>query len=151
MRIDQRHPVEPGARRTTFRKPPKSSPIVGLRLQGARRTTFRKPRTTQLGQLCSEAVDGKARLLRCLATRLARWRSELTHHWESLPSDHFGDESGAAVFWVETISDAVLPAAGEKHGNVASVRLRLEIVARRRIAKLISEFSEHIDELRWGW
>jgi len=46
-----------------------------------------------------------------------------------LPSDHFGDESGAAVFWVETISDAVLPAAGEKHGNVASVRLRLEIVA----------------------
>jgi hypothetical protein len=36
-----------------------------------------------------------------------------------LPSDHFGDESGAAVFWVETISDAVLPAAGEKHGNVA--------------------------------
>jgi hypothetical protein len=23
------------------------------------------------------------------------------------------------VFWVETISDAVLPAAGEKHGNVA--------------------------------
>ena len=97
MRIDQRHPVEPGARRTTFRK----------------------PRATQLAQLCSEAVDGKARLLRCLATRLARWRSELTHHWESLPSDHFGNESGAAVFWVETISGAVLTAAGEKHGNVA--------------------------------
>jgi hypothetical protein len=91
MRMDQCHPVEPGARRTTFRK----------------------PRATQLAQLCSEAVDGKTRLLRCLTTRLARWRSELTHHWESLPSDHFGDESGAAVFWVETISYAVLPATGE--------------------------------------
>jgi hypothetical protein len=62
-----------------------------------------------------------------------------------------GTKAVRPCFGSKPIPDAVLPAAGEKHGNVASVRLRLEIVARRRIAKLISEFSEHIDGLRWGW